>query len=278
MRSDVGSCQRSVPEVAWLSDNLAGQVVELTIHDLLPADSPRSKAEDSHHVKVLAETAQSLPPILVQRSSMRVIDGMHRLRAAQLRGARTITARLLDCTPQQAFVIAVKANVSHGLPLSLADRKAAAARLLAAMPEWSDRAIASVSGLSHKTVGAIRRQSSGEIPQTGARLGRDGRMRVMPAPRTAADNDNDTANNDDVAAERYQDSLTTLLKDPALKLSETGRALLRLLSTRAISLEDWQGILDAVPPHCTGTVAELASHNAKTWQRFTDELKHHSPT
>lgn len=275
MRSDVGRYPRSVPEVSWLNDNLAGQVTELAIHDLLPADSPRSKAEDSHHVKVLAEIAEPLPPILVQRSSMRVIDGMHRLRAAQLRGARTITARLVDCTPQEAFVIAVKANVSHGLPLSLADRKAAAARLLAAMPAWSDRAIASVSGLSHKTVGAIRRQSSGEIPQSGARLGRDGRMRALPAPRTAPDNSNNT---DEVAAERYQDSLTTLLKDPALKLSETGRALLRLLSTRAISLEDWQGILDAVPPHCTHTVAELASHNAKTWQRFTDELKHHSPT
>lgn len=273
MRFDVSSCQISAPEISGLTDELtlAGELVNLSICDLLPADSPRSKAEDSHHVKVLAELDVALPPILVHRQTMRVIDGMHRLRAAELRGARTIAARLLDCTPQEAFVIAVKSNVVHGLPLSLADRKTAAARVLATMPHWSDRAIASVSGLSHKTVGAIRRRTSGEVPQSGPRLGRDGRMRAMPAPRTAADNDV-------VAAERYQDSLTTLLKDPALKLSETGRALLRLLTTRAVSLEDWRGILDAVPPHCTRTVAELASHNAKTWQRFTDELKLHSPT
>jgi ParB-like chromosome segregation protein Spo0J len=274
MRSDVGSCQRSAPEVSWLTEKLtaAGEFVDLPICDLLPADSPRSKAEDSHHVKVLAETAAVLPPILVHRSTMRVIDGMHRLRAAELRGARTIAARLLDCTQQEAFIIAVKANVAHGLPLSLADRKAAAARVLAAMPQWSDRAIASVSGLSHKTVGAIRRRATGEIPQSGARLGRDGRLRVVPpAPRRPVD---DT----DTGGERYQDYLTTLLRDPALKLSETGRALLRLLTTRAISLDDWKGILDAVPPHCTRTVAELASHNAKTWQRFTDELKQQSTT
>ena len=278
MRSDVRGCRSAVTEVAWFAENAAtvGGVVELLIRDLLPADSPRSKAEDSHHVKVLTETEAPLPPILVHRSTMRVIDWMHRLRAAEMRGARTIAAWLLDCTSQEAFVIAVKANVSHGLPLSLAERKAAAARLLAAMPQWSDRAIGSVSGLSHKTVGAIRRRSTGEVAQTTPRLGRDGRVRSMPSPRVSSDDvrvGNVRADNEAATTERYQDSLTTLLKDPALKLSETGRALLRLLTTRAISLDDWKSILDAVPPHCTRTVAELASHNAKAWQRFTDELK-----
>lgn len=47
---------------------------------------------------------------------MRVIDGMHRLRAAQLQGRTEIDARLLDISDAEAFLRGVAANVSHGLP------------------------------------------------------------------------------------------------------------------------------------------------------------------
>jgi len=88
---------------------------------------------------------------------MGIIDGVHRVQAAILRGQKEIDAEFVDGSSEDAFVLAVRVNVDHGLPLSLADRKAAAERILDTHPDWSDRAIAAAVGLSHKTVGAIRR-------------------------------------------------------------------------------------------------------------------------
>jgi hypothetical protein len=156
-----------------------GGCVSLSIEDLLPADSPRLHGEDLEHIHSLAELADQLPPILVHRGTMRVIDGMHRLKAAILRRERTIDATFYDGDDAEAFVMAVRANVQHGLPLSLSDRKAAAARIVRSIPHWSDRAIAEVSGLSAKTVGAIRSDAVASLPEDHHRIGRDGRVRPL---------------------------------------------------------------------------------------------------
>ena len=62
--------------------------------------------------------------------SMRVIDGVHRLRATQLRGDSTIPAGLFEGNDAEAFALAVHLNVIYGLPLTLSERKAAARRVL----------------------------------------------------------------------------------------------------------------------------------------------------
>jgi hypothetical protein len=41
----------------------------------------------------------------------------------------------------------MKLNAAHGLPLSLADRKAAARRILGSYSDWSDRSIAAIAGI-----------------------------------------------------------------------------------------------------------------------------------
>jgi hypothetical protein len=46
-------------------------------------------------------------------------------------------------------------------------------------PHWSDRQIAELTGLSPKTVAAIRRRSAEEIPQLNIRIGRDGKVRPL---------------------------------------------------------------------------------------------------
>jgi ParB-like chromosome segregation protein Spo0J len=154
--------------------------VELVpLSSLLTCDSPRSSGEDMAHAHLLAESEANLPPILVNRRTMRVIDGMHRVLAATLRGREEIEAQFLDCDNDEAFVLAVESNVAHGLPLSRADRIAAAERIICSHPDWSDRAVASVTGLAHKTVGSIRRRLSGEIPQSNTRRGLDGRVRPV---------------------------------------------------------------------------------------------------
>ncbi len=153
--------------------------VTVPISALRPSDSPRLAGESDDHVRALAESDTVLPPVLVHRATMRVVDGMHRLRAASLRGEQTVRVQYLDCDEAEAFVLGVRANVTHGLPLSLADRRVAAMRIITSHPRWSDRAIAAAAGLSAKTVGAIRWCATGDSPQSHSRVGRDGRVRPL---------------------------------------------------------------------------------------------------
>jgi hypothetical protein len=153
--------------------------LRLLIRTLLPADSPRLDGEDEDHVRALAEVDEELlPPVVVHGATMRVIDGMHRLRAMELRGLDSVRVRFVR-DDEDPFVLAVQHNVEHGLPLSLADRTAAAARIVESHPHWSDRRIASVAGLSAGTVHAIRARSTGDSAQSNTRLGRDGRQRPV---------------------------------------------------------------------------------------------------
>jgi hypothetical protein len=160
------------------------------IASLKPADSPRLNGVSAGHAQALAETDGELPPILVQRRTMRVIDGMHRVDAARRRGEDKISARFFDGGDEDAFLVGVAANVKHGLPLSLADRRSAAARIIKLRPEASDRWVADLAGVAPKTVAAIRRQLPGAPGQLDRRIGRDGRLRpVSPAEgrRTASE-------------------------------------------------------------------------------------------
>ncbi|MBB5137482.1 ParB-like chromosome segregation protein Spo0J [Thermocatellispora tengchongensis] len=150
---------------------------------LEPGVFVRGAGTDPAHVQMLVEAASSctLPAILVQQSSSRIVDGMHRFEAAKLRGEETIRVRLINCTDEDAFILAVKANTWHGLPLSRADRMAGAKQIVEWHPDWSDRAIGAATGLSAKTIAGIRRQSADDGQRFGKRLGRDGKRRPLTA-------------------------------------------------------------------------------------------------
>jgi ParB-like chromosome segregation protein Spo0J len=143
----------------------------------------RVTGTDPTHVQMLSEVASfsEIPPILVQRRSLRIIDGTHRLEAAKARGESTIRARLVNCSDNSAFILAAKANTLHGLPLSRADRIASAKRILGWHPDWSDRALGIATGLSAKTVAGIRGESAHNVQQFTKRLGRDGKRRPVAA-------------------------------------------------------------------------------------------------
>jgi ParB-like chromosome segregation protein Spo0J len=159
--------------------------VSVPITALISGFQLRQGGTDPRHVQLLAEAAQSvrLPSILVQKSGMRIIDGMHRCEVAKLRGEAKISARVIECTDAEALVFAIRANALHGLPLTRADRVASTERVLASHPEWSDRVIAELSGLSARTVAAIRDAAirGGSAPASGKRMGRDGRWRPLLA-------------------------------------------------------------------------------------------------
>lgn len=164
----------------WREHQLRGNPVEtVAVDKILPGDSPRTEGENADHIRALISVDGRLPPIVVHRPTMRVIDGMHRLRAAAMRADRTIEVRFFDGDADDAFVLAVEANVGNGLPLTLADRRAAATRIIATHPNRSDRWIALVSGLAANTVGAIRKCSTVQDAQSNTRIGRDGRVRPL---------------------------------------------------------------------------------------------------
>jgi ParB-like chromosome segregation protein Spo0J len=159
----------------------AGGTDLVAVSRLSPADSPRSGELDMVYVRRLM-AVRDLPPLLVCRRTMRVVDGMHRLTAAQLAGRGTVEVRWFDGDEEAAFVRAVQENLHRGLRLSAEERVTAARRIMASYPDWSNRAIAQASGLSAKTVAALRRRASEDGPQLHTRVGRDGRVRpVDPA-------------------------------------------------------------------------------------------------
>jgi ParB-like chromosome segregation protein Spo0J len=151
----------------------------VSIARLVIVDSPRVHGEQVEHTKMLAAMETPLPPIVVHRPTMKVIDGVHRLRAAVLRGDEAIDVLFFTGEDADAFVLAVELNHAHGLPLSTADRKIAAARIVDSHPTWSDRRISLVTGLAASTIATIRGRSTDRIGQSNVRVGRDGRIRPV---------------------------------------------------------------------------------------------------
>ncbi|MFF4501685.1 ParB/RepB/Spo0J family partition protein [Streptomyces sp. NPDC001401] len=201
-----------------------GEVVSVAVSDLLPADSPRLAGEDDEHISMLADAETELPPIVVHRPTMRVIDGMHRLRAAMLRGSERIKALFVDdMDGTDLFVLAVKANIAHGLPLALADRKAAAARIVSSHPQWSNRYIAKVTGLAAGTVRSIREQTLGGASPQQSRVGQDSKVRPLStaAGRKAAG---------EILSAKPHTSLRQVARDAGISLGTAFDVRKRLLS------------------------------------------------
>lgn len=320
----------------------------VTISTLRSSYSPR-RSVDEEHIHRLAQSEDPLPPILVHRASLRIIDGVHRVQAALLRGRAEIEAVFFDGSEEEAFIRAVEENISHGLPLTLADRKAAAMRIISANPHLSDRAIARHSGLAAKTVAMLRLRSSEDSTKSNTRTGADGRRRPLdgsagrhraaeaiaqrpdaplreiarianvslgtahdvrlrlrrgedpvparsgpcPAiddqacaapvpPPLAPDPADAMVPSESAAAEPPSGSdvvdlfamLRKLAKDPALRHTDQGRQLLRLLHARCMAVSDWSALIDAVPPYRAETIAMIARQCAENWDRLARGLEH----
>lgn len=152
-------------------------VVQVKLSDLQEGVTPRLDGEDPNHVRVLADIFESLPPIVVHRESMTVIDGYHRVRAARLLQLAAVSAVLFDGDEADAYLESVRLNIAHGKPLTLRERERAATQIAESHPDWSDRRIAQLCGVSPKTVARSRKASSEEDPHLTVRIGRDHKRR-----------------------------------------------------------------------------------------------------
>ena len=162
------------------NDQQVAEGVEFAVDRLGDDISPRLHGPSTAHVRQLVDLPD-LPPVVVHWSSLRIIDGVHRVHAAKLRGDQYVKVNFFHGTDAEAFVLAVQLNSSHGLPLSAQDRAAAATRIIESHSEWSDRRIASVCGVAPRTVAAIRSSSTADSQQLNRRVGRDGRIRPLSA-------------------------------------------------------------------------------------------------
>lgn len=260
----------------------------ISIGELAGTFSPRRAGECPEHVEALAQADDELPPIVVHWPSMKVVDGMHRLRAAQRRGASDIAVRFIDGSEDDAFVLAVEANIRHGLPLTLADRRAAAAQMLLAHPDWSDRRIASSTGLAPGTVAAVRRRVGAQNEQLTTRVGRDNRRRSVrplensdPAeqPRLRAVGVGRSGANASAGGSPPRSAappaqlMATLRSDPSVRLNARGRAVLQMLAANNLTPDEWIRLPESVPSHQASVLAQLAEHYAWRWRALAQRLR-----
>ena len=301
----------------------AGPVVRLPIGALGNGRSVRVNGVNAAHVRRLAGMAErKLPPIVVQQNTMRVADGLHRFRAARLRGVSHVSVRFLDCDDLDAFVFALLANNEPGgLPLTRADRRSAAEHILSVRPQWSDRRLAAVTGVAPRTVaeardrlgsraevrvgmdgrirptnGAPRRERVRELlldqpylslreaarlagvsPETvrAVRAGLHAGERVQPSAPIDVEQANRTSGR--AARTTFLMDRAALLQrlrnDPALRSSESGRALLHLLQQQLEADASWARLTRHVPPHCYDSLAAFARQNALGWRALAEFLE-----
>jgi ParB-like chromosome segregation protein Spo0J len=155
--------------------DLTGEVVVIPLADLRYGPKVR-KEVDLDHLARLMEVLDECPPILVRAANNEVLDGNHRWGAAQRLNRPGIRAVVVDCDDVEAFELAVSANGSHGKPLSLAEKKASAAHMVATSSA-SDSHVAKVCGLSRPTVAALRPVQPAEVNRLDKRKGADNKHR-----------------------------------------------------------------------------------------------------
>lgn len=127
---------------------------------------------DADVVERYAEVAAELPPVLIQRGTYILIDGLHRLRAAPKAGRDMILVREADVPDEQLALAAFEANLSNGLPYTQGERIEGMKLMLRAYPELSDTMIAKRCGVHRETVGIQRRRMDAQATK---RKGIDGR-------------------------------------------------------------------------------------------------------
>ena len=135
--------------------------------------------------------------------------------------------------------------------------------MLAERPNAPLREVAIAAGLSVATVKDVRdRLARGDDPVP---LGARSRSRRCPpeVKSTAAH---------DVHVDHLQ-LLGMLRNDPAVRLSDTGRLLLRLLDPRSVDPEVWERIATHLPAHCFGVVSRLVRARAARWEQLAAEFE-----
>ncbi len=133
----------------------------VSVHDLLldRTLSPRRGGTDPEVVEHYAGIFKEViwPPILVHRPTHKLLDGWHRVEAAQRAGVYALAVQWVDAKEEELFALAVKANLGHGVRLTREERYQAIARLR--RESWTEERIAETLGCS---LGMVNRTEKAE--------------------------------------------------------------------------------------------------------------------
>jgi hypothetical protein len=226
--------------------------------------------EDAFCLGVKANVTHGLPLIAADRqaAALRILRSHPHLsdrsiaRTAGL-GAKAVAA-LRDQVTDGMPVAARVGGDGRVRPLDPAEGRLAASRIIAERPDASLREIAREAGISVGTARDVRiRLAAGDDPIPARQRSSEAPRRTRPQDdlrRTAAPVDPELV-------------LDVLRRDPTLRYSDSGRALLRWLNSRLVTADQWRDAARAVPPHCLVNVAKVARECARSWSGLAEELE-----
>ena len=147
------------------------------------------------YLRLKASIAENgvLIPLVYDAETNELVDGHQRARAvAELRAEGTAVAEPMKQlrhfgSDGERIAFIVTSNVQRRT-LSTAQRRDLVAEVLRRLPSFSDRRLALMAGVDHKTVGVVRGEleGRGEIPHVEARADTLGRQQPARGPRPAA--------------------------------------------------------------------------------------------
>ncbi|MFC9126461.1 ParB N-terminal domain-containing protein [Streptomyces sp. NPDC057099] len=161
-------------------------------------------------------------------------------------------------------------------PVNSAAGREQAAQVLREKPSASLREVARVAGISPSTVRDVRnRIANGDDPVPARRQPQD---RWHPAPETAAPGTVRSAaqqHQQMVRSRHYETLLHGLRSDPSVRLTESGRLVLRLLETRLILVGERNRLIQGIPHHCVPNLSVAVRQCAEAWNEFAAQLETH---
>lgn len=180
MRASSPTFATATPALSWMIDSISSstRTVPCSETALNPWKVSARRTRLDNEAAAIAGLGSLRPVVIVQHSTMRVIDGVHRLCAAELRGGKYFKTKFSTAMTLTRSSLPLK-RISPTGPLTLEDRRAAAARVIASHQQWSDRMIASVTGLAARTVAEVRRKTRWAAELEQFRIGQDGRVRPI---------------------------------------------------------------------------------------------------
>ncbi len=152
-----------------------------------PTLQPRIAGLDYGHVQALEENPKAWPPlIVVKRGGYVLVDGFHRYAAAQNLSLEKVPVAVHELPAGDDLrALAFALNTVHGRPLTLADRRGEAERLLKDNAAVSNLEVARLTALSPTTVAGLRQELEvkATIPVTEQRVSRSGVAFTPPSAR-----------------------------------------------------------------------------------------------
>lgn len=136
---------------------------------LLPEELQTRHNKDVH-LQTVEEYAEDMlkgdvfPPVTVfwDGTKFLLASGHHRIAAYRHASIGSVPVEIYEGDLDDAFQFALKQNRTHGLRYTNADKREAVEMALRRYPEFSDRTIGELAGVTHPTVAKVRREAAGQ--------------------------------------------------------------------------------------------------------------------